>query len=202
MIYRQRRTAIVVPTMSLILGGCGINPQALELARQERLSSTLVDFAALPRGQMQAYLRLQLDEWTQLVAYTKQVGGAIPTSGVETKVGKGEDADRALASIAGAAQDRNQELNGQVRTSSTPVPPTRATLQPMGATPLYGVSIGRRFRAVNLTQRQKWKIEGWTWQLTQLVRRVESGESTQAEERESVRRIRDHWQAVEQWLSE
>jgi len=187
--------------MSLILSGCGINPRALELARQERLSSTLVDFANLPRGQMQAYLRQQLDNWTQLVAYTKQVGRAIPTSGLQTKVGKGENADRALASIAGAMQDRNQELSGQVRTSSTPVPPTRATLQPMGTTTLYGVSIGRRFRTVNLTQRQKWKIEGWTWYLTQFVRRVESGESTQAEEREMVRRIRDQWQTVERWLS-
>jgi hypothetical protein len=188
--------------MSLILSGCGINPRALELARQERLNSTLVDFANLPRGQMQAYLRQQLDKWTELVAYTKQVGGAIPTSGLQTKVGKGENADRALASIAGAAQDRNQKLSGQVRTPSTPVPPTRSPLQPMGTTMLYGASIGRSFRTVNLTQRQKWKIEGWTWQLTELVQRVESGESTQAEERETVGRIRERWQTVERWLSE
>lgn len=126
----------------------------------------------------------------------------MPTSSWQVRVGKGENADRALAAMARAMQDRNQELDGQVRTSSTPYTPSRPVLQPTGMTMLYGASIGRSYRTIDLTKRQKLRIKGWAWHLTQLVRRIESGESTQAEERGMVHRIRWQWQTVEQWLSE
>ena len=188
--------------ITLVMGGCRGNSPIWELVCQERLSSSTVDFAALPRGQMQAYLRQQLDEWEQLGRYVEQTGGAVTKYGTWSTIGKGPDADRALRSIANAAERHGQGVDGDVRTSTTPAPPASLPPPAMGPTMLYGASIGAGARRVKLPRWQTQRIADWTGDLAQLVERVASGESTQAEEREMVRRIRDRWQTVAQWLSE
>lgn len=194
----RRQLAVAICMVS----GCAATESPIsELIRQESLSSRIVDFAALPRSQMQEYLRQELEAWRELSDHIRQTGGVVTKYGTWSTIGKGPDADRALTSIANAAERRR--IDESIRTSTTPDPPWNPPPPAVGPTTtmLYGATISTGARRVKMPPWQTQRIAGWTRDLAKLVARVASGESTQAEERDMVRRIREQWQTVAAWFS-
>ena len=66
-----RRTAVVA-LVAAATCGCGINPAARDLARQERTGSARIDLTNMLREDMRGYIDRQSRMWRQLGAYARQ----------------------------------------------------------------------------------------------------------------------------------